>query len=59
MIAGQFTIHPGNPHRAEWLKVTKKAYFHKGQAAEWQAYIANLRATYARRPALQKAIADL
>ncbi len=28
-------------------------------AAEWKAYIANLRAVYAKRPALQRAIEDL
>ncbi|MEW5873219.1 MAG: hypothetical protein AB1894_28425 [Chloroflexota bacterium] len=44
------------PAAAEWLGRARKAYFHKGQATEWQAYIANLRITYARRPALQKAI---
>jgi uncharacterized Zn finger protein len=47
------------PAAAKWLGRARKAYLHKGQAAEWQAYIADLRATYARRPALQRAIADL
>ena len=47
------------PAAAQWLGRAKKAYQHKGQMAEWQAYISNLRATYARRPALQKAIAGL
>jgi uncharacterized Zn finger protein len=47
------------PAAAKWLGRARKAYLHKGQATEWQAYIADLRATYARRPALQRAIADL
>lgn len=47
------------PAAAAWLGRAKKAYLHKGQAKEWQAYIDNLRATYARRPALQTAIAGL
>ncbi len=47
------------PVAAQWLKRARQAYYHKGQAAEWQAYITNLRATYARRPALQQAIAGL
>jgi len=47
------------PAAAEWLGRVKKAYQHKNQEAEWQAYIVNLRATYARRPALQKAISHL
>ena len=47
------------PAAAKWLSRAKKAYQIKSQASEWQAYISNLRATYARRPALQKAISDL
>lgn len=47
------------PAAAKWLSRAKKAYQIKGQAPEWQMYISNLRATYARRPALQKAITDL
>ena len=47
------------PAAAEWLECARKAYLHKDQADEWQAYIANLRATYARQPALQKAISHL
>lgn len=47
------------PQAAKWLLRAKKAYLHKRQAAEWQAYITNLRATYARRPALQREIAGL
>jgi uncharacterized Zn finger protein len=47
------------PTAAQWLRRAKQAYLHKGQIAEWQAYITNLRATYARRPAFQKAIANL
>jgi len=47
------------PAAAKWLARAKKAYQRKGQMANWRAYIENLRATYARRPALQKAIAGL
>ena len=47
------------PVAAEWLELAKKAHQHKGQTAEWKAYIDNLRAEYARRPSLQKAIAGL
>ena len=47
------------PAAAQWLGRAKKAYQHKGQVAEWNVYIANLRTTYARRPALQKAITNL
>jgi uncharacterized Zn finger protein len=42
------------PAAARWLERAKKAYHQKGQDAEWQAYIDNLRITYARRPALQR-----
>ena len=47
------------PVAARWLERAKKAYQHNGQAAQWKAYIDNLRAVYAKRPALQKAIAHL
>jgi uncharacterized Zn finger protein len=47
------------PVAAHWLGRAKKAYLHKGQNAEWKAYIENLRLVYAKRPALQKAIAGL
>lgn len=47
------------PAAAKWLERAKKAYRHKGQNAEWKAYIDNLRVTYARRPSLQKAIEKL
>jgi uncharacterized Zn finger protein len=47
------------PVAAKWLVRAKKAYQHKGQMSDWQAYITDLRATYARRPALQKALMDL
>ena len=47
------------PAAATWLGRAKKAYQLKGQTAEWKAYIDNLRAEYARRPSLQKAIAGL
>ncbi len=47
------------PDAAKWLARAKKAYQAKGQVSEWQAYISQLRVTYARRPSLQKAIAHL
>ena len=47
------------PVAARWLERAKKAYLHRGQAVEWKAYIGNLRVVYAKRPALQKAIAGL
>jgi uncharacterized Zn finger protein len=47
------------PEAAKWLARAQKAYQHKGQMADWQAYISNLRATYARRPALQRELAGL
>jgi len=47
------------PIAARWLERAKKAYHQKNQDAEWQAYIDNLRATYARRPALQREIKEL
>jgi tetratricopeptide (TPR) repeat protein len=47
------------PIVARWLERAKKAYQQKGRNAEWQAYIDNLRATYARRPALQREIQGL
>jgi uncharacterized Zn finger protein len=47
------------PIAARWLERAKKGYHQKGQDAEWQAYIDNLRATYARRPALQREIKEL
>jgi hypothetical protein len=47
------------PIAARWLERAKKAYHQKGQEAEWQAYIDNLRTTYARRPALQREIQGL
>ena len=47
------------PIAARWLERAKKAYHQNGQDAEWQAYIDNLRATYVRRPALQREIKEL
>jgi uncharacterized Zn finger protein len=47
------------PIAARWLERAKKAYHQKGQSAEWQSYIDNLRTTYARRPALQREILGL
>jgi hypothetical protein len=36
-----------------------KRLYQKGQDSEWQMFIDNLRATYARRPALQREIQGL
>ncbi len=47
------------PVAARWLERAKKAYHHTGQAAQWKAYIDNLRVLYAKRPALQRAIEKL
>jgi uncharacterized Zn finger protein len=47
------------PDAARWLSRAKRAYLHKNQSAEWQAYISDLRSAYARRPSLQKALAGL
>lgn len=47
------------PIAARWLERAKKVYLNKGQAVEWKAYINKLRVVYAKRPALQKAIAKL
>lgn len=47
------------PIAARWLERAKKAYHRKGQDTEWQAYIDNLRITYARRPALQREVKEL
>ncbi|MBI3165911.1 MAG: SWIM zinc finger domain-containing protein [Chloroflexi bacterium] len=47
------------PAAARWLERAKKVYQLQGQSAEWKAYIEKLRAQYARRPSLQKAIAGL
>jgi uncharacterized Zn finger protein len=47
------------PAAAQWLLKARKAYQHKNQMAQWEDYMVNLRSTYARRPALQKAIGDL
>lgn len=41
------------PHAARWLARMKQAYLQKGEPAEWEAYLSNLKNTYARRPALQ------
>jgi uncharacterized Zn finger protein len=47
------------PAAAKWLLKARKAYQHENQMVRWEDYINNLRSTYSRRPALQKAIADL
>jgi len=47
------------PYAARWLALMKRAYIHKGEPAEWEAYLSNLKNTYARRPALQKELKKL
>ena len=44
---------------ARWLAKAKKAYIVSGRQAEWQAYLSNLKTTYARRPALQAELRKL
>jgi len=39
---------------ARWLLKAKMAYIASRRQSEWQAYISNLKTTYARRPALQR-----
>jgi uncharacterized Zn finger protein len=38
---------------ARWLAKAKKASIQASRKAEWEAYLANLKRTYSRRPALQ------
>ena len=47
------------PAAARWLERAKKVYQLNNRSAEWMAYIGDLRMKYARRPSLQKAIAEL
>lgn len=47
------------PAAARWLERAKRVYQREGRSAEWKSYIDDLRAEYARRPSLQKAIAGL
>ena len=47
------------PHAVRWLAKAKQAYLQSGRKAEWLAYFAQLRTTYARRPSLQKELAKL
>jgi uncharacterized Zn finger protein len=47
------------PHAARWLARMKQAYLQKGEPAEWEAYLSNLKNTYARRPALQSELKRL
>ncbi len=47
------------PHAARWLAKAKQAYIQTGRKAEWLAYFTQLKATYARRPSLQKELARL
>jgi len=41
------------PHAARRLALMKRAYIHKGESAEWEVYLSNLKSAYVRRPALQ------
>ena len=47
------------PHAVRWLAKAKQAYLQSGRKAEWLAFFAQLRTTYARRPSLQKELAKL
>lgn len=47
------------PHAARWLAKAKQAYIQSGRKAEWLAYFAQLKTTFARRPSLQKELARL
>ncbi len=47
------------PHASRWLARMKRAYLLKGEADEWEAYLSNLKRTYARRPALQAELKKL
>ncbi len=47
------------PHAARWLEKAKKAYLVSVREAEWIAYIAEIKTLYARRPSLQKELANL
>jgi uncharacterized Zn finger protein len=47
------------PYAARWLAHMKQAYIQKGELAEWEAYLSNLKSTYARRPALQAELKKL
>jgi uncharacterized Zn finger protein len=44
---------------ARWLAKAKQAYINSGRQADWLAYLANLKTTYARRPALQAELRKL
>jgi len=47
------------PHAVCWLAKAKEAYKTSEREAEWTAYLAKIKATYARRPALQRELAKL
>jgi len=44
---------------ATWLRRAKEAYSLLGRQAEWQGYLAALKAEYSRRPALQEVLRKL
>jgi len=47
------------PHAARWLAKAKEAYLVSGREAEWTTYLAKIKTLYARRPSLQKELANL
>jgi uncharacterized Zn finger protein len=47
------------PAAARWLLKAKLAYLASGRQNEWQAYLSNLKTTYAHRPALQRELSGL
>lgn len=47
------------PAAARWLLKVKMAYLASGRQNEWQAYLSDLKTTYARRPALQRELRGL
>jgi len=47
------------PHAARWLMKAKQAYLQAERKAEWLAYFARLKTTYARRPSLQNELKKL
>lgn len=44
---------------ARWLRKARKAFQIAGREREWEAYLSELKATYARRPALQRELSGL
>ncbi len=46
-------------HAVRWLAKAKQAYLQAGRKADWLTYFTQLKATYARRPSLQKELVKL